>query len=139
MSENHIRGITTTLTLLDKALCEFDQWAHGHAVRSVLHQVRNPLSTAQRKSLAAEVAEMKSILQEIKSALNLKASVHEVDRMIAASCSTLWVYLVELEGTRLRRYGELPPGLAEYLDPQVADLNSRLRRISKIIATGGPR
>ncbi|MCA1959310.1 MAG: hypothetical protein LDL33_00840 [Desulfomonile sp.] len=139
MSENHIRGISTTLTLLDKALCEFDQYAHGHAVRSVLHQVRNPLSAAQRKTLAAEVAEMKSILQEIKGTLHLRASVHEADRMIVAACSTFWVSLVELEGTRLRRYGELPPGLAEYLDPRVAALNVHLRQISKIISTGGPR
>lgn len=139
MSENHIRGISTTLTLLDKALCEFDQYAHGHAVRSVLHQVRNPLSAAQRNTLAAEVAKMKGILQEIKSTLHLNVSVHEADRMILASCSTLWVSLVELEGTRLRRYGELPPGLAEYLDPRVAELNTQLRRISNMVATGGRR
>lgn len=139
MSENHIRGISATLTLLDKALCEFDRWAHGHAVRSVLYRVHNPLSTAQRKALAAEVAEMKGMLQEIKSTLHLNESVHEADRMIVGSCSTLWVSLVELEGRRLKRYGELPPGLADYLDPQVAELNRHLQRISKLIVAGGPR
>ena len=48
MSENHIRGISSTLALLDKALWEFDQWANGHEIRSVLYQVLNPLSEAQR-------------------------------------------------------------------------------------------
>jgi hypothetical protein len=139
MSENHIRGISATLTLLDKALCDFDRWAHGHAVRSVLYRIRNPLLPVQRKTIAEEVAEMKAMLEEIRTTLNLNETVRSADRMIVASCSTLWVSLVELESRRLTRYGELPTGLAEYLDPRVAILNSRLRRISHIVTAGRAR
>ena len=52
MSENHIRGISVTLSLLDKALWNFDQWAKGHEVRSVLYEVRNSLPAAQRQLIA---------------------------------------------------------------------------------------
>jgi hypothetical protein len=137
MSENHIRGISTTLSLLDKALCEFEQWAHGHEVRSVLYEIHNTLSEAQRRRIATEVAEMKSILQQIRCTMTLEASVRYVDKMILASCSVLWISLAELDGRHLGRYGEVPPGLAEYLDPQVDALNEHLKRIGEIVARKG--
>jgi|SRR5271157_3653969 len=89
MSENHIRGISTTLSLLDKALCEFEQWAHGNEVRSVLYEIHNTLSEAQRRLIATEVAKMKSILQQIRGTLALEASVRYVDKMILGPVSGL--------------------------------------------------
>lgn len=137
MSENHIRGISVTLSLLDKALCEFDHWACGNEIRSVLYEVRNTLSPAQRRLIASEVAGMKATLHEIRAELGLEASVHSVEKMIVGSCSILWTSLVELEGPRLRRYGEVAPGVTEYLDPRIASLNDGLRRISALVA--GPQ
>lgn len=137
MSEHHIRCISNTLALLDKALCEFDQWVKGHEIQSVLYQICNTLSDGQRQMIVAEVAEMRAVLLEIKSSLNLEVSARSVEKTIAGSCSVLWASLVELEGSRLSRYGEVPPGLAEYLDPRIASLNEGLRRISATVA--GPQ
>jgi hypothetical protein len=137
MSENHIRSISTTLSLLDKALCEFEQWAQGHEIRSVLYEVRNTLSDTQRESIAVEIAEMKDILEEVRSNLNLEVTTRYVDKIFLGSCSILWTYLMELEGRHLNRYGEVPPGLAKYLDPQVDALNERLRSIGEIVARKG--
>lgn len=134
MSENHIHSISRTLALLDKALCEFDQWAKGHEIRSVLYHALNPLSGVQRQSVAMEVSQMKRMLEEIRSTLDLDVTVRSVDKMITSSCSVLWVSLVELESRHLRSYGVVPPDLAEYMDPQVETLNVRMRRIADIVA-----
>lgn len=134
MSENHIRGISTTLSLLDKALSEFEQWAHGHEVRSVMYKIHNTLSEDQRKLLAVEIAEMKDMLREIRDTLNLQVTRRYVDKMFLGSCSVLWTYLVEVEGRHLKRYGEVPPGLSEYLDPKLDSLNEHLRSIADIVA-----
>ncbi|MDQ7784906.1 MAG: hypothetical protein RDU20_18630 [Desulfomonilaceae bacterium] len=138
MSDNHIRGISTTLALLDKALCEFDRWANGHEIRSVLYQVENPLSLGRRRLIVGEVAAMKYMLEEMRETLNLELTVRSADRMITSSCSVLWASLLELESRHLRRYGELPPGLAEYLDPKIAPLNKGLRRIRTAAAGSQP-
>jgi hypothetical protein len=130
MSENHIRAITTTLSLFDEDLCEFYQWAEGHAIKSVLHEVRNPLPAVQRKVIAERVERMLKVLKEIKDTLDLSPSVHMTDKMIVGTCAIEWASLVELESNRLRRYGEVPPGLGEYLDPKVKALNEDLRVIS---------
>lgn len=139
MSSNHLRGISTTLAHLDKVLCEFEQWAQGHQMRSVLYEVLNSLSEDQRSVIAAEVAEMKASLHDIKNTLHLDGTVRSVEKMIAGSCAVLWVSLVELEGSRLRRYGEAPQGLTEYMDPRVASLIERLRKIADIVGTHGSR
>lgn len=137
MGESHIRGISVTLSLLDKALCEFDDWAKGNAVRSVLYEVRNGLSSEQCQGISQLVSEMQSILREISAALSLEGTVRSVDRKILGSCSVLWVSLAELEGRNLRRYGEVPAGLAEYLDPRTASLNHKLRQITDIVTDRG--
>lgn len=139
MSENHIRSISTTLSLLDKALCEFEQWTQGYEIRSVLYEIRNTLSDAQRALIAVEVAEMKNILEEVRSNLNLEVTTRYVDKIFLGSCSILWTYLMELEGRNLKRYGEVPPGLAEYLDPRVHALDEHLRSIGDIVARQGSR
>ncbi|MGO9568713.1 MAG: hypothetical protein ACLP5H_14345 [Desulfomonilaceae bacterium] len=138
MSDNHIRGISTTLSLLDEGLCEFEQWARGHEVTSVLYEVRNTLSAVQRQLIAQRVAKMRVMLKEIRDTLNLEGAVHRVDKMIAGSCAVLWVSVVELESDHLRRYGQLPHGLAEYLDPKVAVLNEDLQHISQIAKQAAP-
>jgi hypothetical protein len=134
MGDSHIRGISSTLSLLDEDLCKFAQWAKGHEVRSALYEVRNTLSPVQRQLIAKRVEKMQVMLEEIRNALNLLGSVRMVDKMIVGSCAIQWASLLELEGGHLRRYGELPPGLAEYLDPRVKALNDDLHVIS--IAAG---
>ena len=139
MSDNHIRGISVTLSLLDEDLWEFDQWAKGQEVRSVLYEVRNTLSEGQRQLIAEQVAKMREILRELRDTLGLEGFLHLVDKMVASSCAMQWASLLELESSRLRRYGELPPGLAEYLDPKVSILNEELGRISRIVAPAARR
>ena len=131
LGENHRRGIATTLTLLDEALCEFEQWAGGRELRSVLYEERNALSPEQRAKILAEVAQMRERLRKLRDALGLEGSVRDAATAIWGQCSGLWEHLVELEAKHLRRYGELPPGLARYLDPQVAALLLHLRQISR--------
>jgi len=137
MSESHIRGISTALSLLDKALCEFNEWGKGKEIRSVLYEVRNPLSLDQQRAISDLVREMQIILGEVRDALHLEKTTRSVDKMILGSCSVQWVSLAELEGRHLRRYGELPPGLANYLDPRATLLIEKLRGIAHVVASGG--
>jgi len=129
MREGHKRGASTTLLLLDEALCQFEQWAEGREIVSVLYREQNDLSARQRRSILSEIAKMRKVLEELREALGLEAETEAVAHLIRSRCSVMWEYLVELEGKRLRRYGELLPGLAEYLDGRVAELTVRLGRI----------
>jgi len=120
------------LALLDKALCEFERWAKNDETRSVLYEIRNTLSEDQQNGILTEVSAMRKVLLELKVALNLEPTVRSVPKMIAGSCAVLWASLVELETKRLRRYGEVPPTLSEFLEPQVPILIDRLHRIGRL-------
>jgi len=133
MSENHIRAISTTLSLLDEAVCEFEAWSKGHEIRSVLYEVRNELSSEQRHAISAEIAEIQTMLRKLRDELHLDGHVKSVEKMIIAACTVMWINLTELERKHLRRYGDVPPELAEYLDPKVAELNRRVQHISDIV------
>jgi hypothetical protein len=135
MSESHIRGISAALSLLDKALCEFDEWARGKEIRSVLYEVQNPLTRGQGEAIAELVGDMWMILKQLEETLNLEKSVRTANKLILGSCSVNWVSLAETESRHLRRYGSLPSGLAEYLDPKVALLADKLKKIENIVAT----
>jgi hypothetical protein len=49
----------------------------------------------------------------------------------------LWETLVETTSRHLNRYGALPPGLAEYLDPRMETLIQHLDKVARI-AGGRP-
>ncbi len=131
---NHRRGITTTLAFLDEALCEFEQWAKGREVRSVLYEERNTLTPKQRRRLLAEIARIRPLLRELKGALGLEGAVQSAEQSIWARCSGLREHLVELQGKHLRRYGEPAPDLPHYLDPRVEELLRRIEDIAAVIS-----
>jgi len=134
LGEFHRRGISTTLTVVDEALCEFEQWAKGRETRSVLHRERNTLSAAQRRALLAQIRDMRAVLRELDHELDLEGAVQDAARAIWAKASALREHVIELESRHLRRYGQPPTGLAEYLDPRVADLVKRLDRIASAVS-----
>ncbi len=136
MSESHLRGISTTLSLLDKTLCEFEEWARGREIRSVLYQIENPLTEHQGQNILKLMHEIWETLVDIRDSLGLEKTVRSADKIILGSCSTNWVSLLELQGNQLRRYGEIPEGLTKYLDPKTKFLSETLRQIAQITARG---
>jgi hypothetical protein len=136
LSDTHRRGIGATLKVLDEVLCGFEQWVEGREVHSVLYSERNSLSVEQRKKIRSEIAGIREMLLELRSTLRLEGTVEDVTNIIRGECALLWSNLVELESTRLRRYGPPPPGLGGYLDPKVAKLIAHVNRILETVNKG---
>lgn len=120
--EPHKHGITITLTILDETLCEVEQWANGRETRSVLYKEHNMLSDGQRREILSEIASMRETLQELQDSLGLEPTVQDASSAIRGKCAGLWEHIVELKGKYLRRYGDVPADLEEYLDPRAEQL-----------------
>jgi len=133
LSDSHKRGIEVTLAVLDEALCEFEDWAGGRERHSVFYSESNNLSPEQRQAIRAEVARMRDLLRELRD-LGLAGRTENAANLIWGKCSVLWVNLQELESKSLTRYGAVPPGLAEILDPKIERLIDHLRHIFNIAA-----
>ena len=132
LTDSHKRGISITLTMLDEALCRVEQWAGGQVLDSLLFVERNELTEHQRQDILAEVAKIRFIVERMKADFAIKREMRSVARMIASLCSTLWEDVAELDSRHLKRYGELPDGLADHIDPDVSELLEGLKRISDI-------
>jgi len=129
LSKPHKRGISTTLQMLDEALCGMEQWASGRQIESVLYKERNDLTDPQRAALLDEIARMRKVLTELADELGIEPAVAEARSAIRGQCSILWENIVELKSRHLRRYGEVPSDVAEHLDPKADLLIEGLLRI----------
>ncbi len=135
LSENYKRRIGTTLTLLDKTICEFEQLAMGRETHSVLYSEENRLSVAQRETILDEVAALRDELRQLKAELELHANVQSTADIIWSKCSGLWASLAEIDAKRLKEYGEAPAGFPGYWDPKLAQLGDHVKAILEIFRT----
>jgi len=120
--------------MLDRAACEFEQWAAGRSVQSVLYDETNTLQPEQREEIARQIAAIRSRLRRLKADFNLASSHRNASTTISARCATLWEALIELEASRLDRYGPLPAGAAERLDDGAKELLARVEAIMRCVS-----
>lgn len=122
LSDNHRRGIASTLGLLDEMLCRFERWANGEVVGGVLYQERNTLSRRQRQTILNEIATLRRLLTELRDSLGLEVKTQDVASAIWSQSSAYWEALVELGSKYLRRYGDMPEGFATDFDPKMEQI-----------------
>jgi hypothetical protein len=137
LGKHHRRALGSRLLVLDQALCDFERWAQGYEVESALYAERNNLTTTQRKRIQAEVTQLRQRLFQLRDALQLEPHLQKTREGIISRGALLWELLIELEPKYLKRYGELPPGLGDYLEPRVVDLQRHLENIARIAAGEG--
>ncbi len=129
----HQRGIGVTLTLVDSALCRIDEWANGRETQSVLHREQNNLTEDQRAAIKETTDQMRRLIEELARTFNVHGSVQDAASTVRGECAGVWEPLVEMLTKHLRRYGDLPEGLAEYLDPKTEQLIQGIEHILDIL------
>ncbi len=122
LSDNHRRSLSTTLALVDEALCEFEQWARGREQQSVFYCETNSLDEGQRREILIQIERIREVFAELKDSLNLRASTRDAANSIWGQCS-------EIKGRHLKRYGNLPADFDEYIDPKASLMIGMLDRI----------
>lgn len=120
--ENHRRGIRATLVIFDDLLCSVEEWAAGRETKSVLHIERNRLTPEQRARLVQRVAGLRLVLDAARHELDLKPDVCDAASDIWCRCAAIREQLMELEPRQLRRYGEVPRDLAQYMNAMTRTL-----------------
>jgi hypothetical protein len=130
-----MRSIATALTHLDRSLCEFEQWARGREIQSVLHVEKNDLSVSQREKLLVKIKQIRGVILNLYDTLKLEKNVQIATAAIWSECAALRVPLIEIETKYLARYGDMPVELAAHLDSKIEDIIKDLEGISSIVKT----
>jgi hypothetical protein len=130
ISENHRRGITSTLGLLDEMLSRFERLTQGKPAEGVLYRELDTLTDDQKRAIQAEIDALRKMLGELRDDLCLEIKTQDIARAIWSESSAFWAALVELGTKYLRCYGDMPEGFAEYFDPKVERIIDRVIRIA---------
>lgn len=134
LDENHRRSISITLQLVDKALCEWDNWAKGLVQSGVMYCQQDTFSPAQKKELHRKIAKIRQLMARLRDDLQLEVSVVGTAQSIVGQAALLWEMLIELDSRSLQGYGKVPDELAQYLNPIANQLGAEMNEISRLFS-----
>ena len=130
LGENHRRSISISLHLLDKQLCQWEEWLSGHVPPGVMYQQQNALSIRQKTQLRGRIAELRQVMTILRDDLQLAPTKPRTTQLIVGQATVLWEMLAELNSRSLQGYGTVPEELARYLDPIGEKLAAAMSEIS---------
>jgi hypothetical protein len=134
LNANHRRSVSITLQLVDKALCEWDDWTKGHVQSGVMYRQQDTISPTQKNELRSKIAKIRQLIARLRDDLQLQSSVIETSQPIVGQASVLWEMLIDLESRSLQAYGKVPEELARYLDPIAKQLAAEMNEISRLFS-----
>ncbi len=135
VSANHRRAISSTLRLLDRVVCDFDELARGRRREGMMFREENDLSSAQRGELASSVSRLRRIMDQMRRRLDLEPEAVSARTETRAQCAGLWEVLIETSSRYLRGYGQVPPELARYVDARIDGLITELHEIRRLTSS----
>jgi len=98
--------------------------------QGIFREYAGQFPEATKEQIRAMLAEILEKVASIKLDLGLPKQTFDLEKLIEAHLSRIWVTLHESKSQSLRGYGTVPEKLKEYLDPRVEEilrLQARLR------------
>jgi hypothetical protein len=130
LNANHRRSISISLHLLDKQLCQWEEWLAGHGSSGPMYQQQDTLSVRQKSQLRDRIAGLRQVMTLLRDDLELAPTRPRTAQLIVGQATVLWEMLAELNSSSLRGYGQVSRPLAEYLDPLGETLAHQMQEIS---------
>lgn len=134
LSGNHRRSISITLQLVDKALCEWEDWASGHVRSGVMYCEKDTFSSTQKSEMRKRIAKIRQSLVRLRDDLQLLTNVVATTEPIIGQAAVLWEMLTELNGRGLQGYGKVAEDLAPYLDPIGETLCEEINAVARLFS-----
>jgi hypothetical protein len=134
LSENHRRSISITLQLVDKALCEWDDWAKGNVRSGVMFREQDMFSPTQKAGLQEKIAAIRELLVRLRDDLHLESKIAPTSQSIVGHAAVLWEMLTDLNSRGLKGHGKVPENLASYLDPIGETLCEEMNAIAHLFS-----
>jgi hypothetical protein len=134
LSDNHRRSISTSLHLVDKELCQWEQWIERPPAPGVMYQQRDNLSARDKTDLRRRIAGLRADILRVRDDLQLHPAKPSTASLLVGQANVLWEMLAELNGSSLRGYGKVSSELAQYLDPIGESLSQQMYEISALFS-----
>lgn len=88
------------------------------------------IKKSPNKEIERKLEEIKEILKKVKEELNLKEEVISDKAIIGSRCAKIWEILNDMKVEKLKKYGNIPEDLKNYLNPLIEKI---LKLVNEIV------
>lgn len=112
-------SLTIGLRAFEMHLRQADAWLQGVVEHGILYERTLSLSPEQHISARAQIVAALERIAVLTERFDLAATEDDLGATIASQMSVDWANLCDTRSDKLRRYGQVDPRLAEFLDADV--------------------
>jgi hypothetical protein len=129
LNEHQHRALSTRLGLLDRQLYQCERILRGELPKSEMFEMTSDLTAEDSRVLLELTNEARNIIRLLRERFDLAVEHQNARRWILGHFSVLWAVLEDCRAAKLEGFGEVSPGLAPALDPDLNEVIGILNRI----------
>ena len=132
LSRAYKNGLSSSLSIVEELLIEIEDLLNCENKNAVFIKWRNSLNASQKEGIKKEIGEIREQIEDIKTKLLLPSEILNNSVLISSRCGKMWEILCDLETRKLKRYGEIPKNLSDFLDPKIRKVVNSIEKILEI-------
>ncbi len=134
LSRAHSAALAARMLTLEQECREIERSLDGYA--GIFYQYVGVFPAETRQTIRGLITGILQRIACIRFDLDLPQRQIEVDKMLAAHLSQIWVTLHETHAHSLRGYGRVPEKLSAYLEPHMEELLGLVASLRRAIECG---
>jgi hypothetical protein len=116
MNQAQRTSVFVALRTFEQYLRQLDRWLQGLEADGILYKYKMDLLPQKRALMQQKITAGLALVEELAQALQLEPEIIDLVGSVRGQMSESWANLIDSRAARLRRYGEVDPGLAQPLD-----------------------
>jgi hypothetical protein len=117
MNQAQRTSVFVALRTFEQYLRQLDRWLQGLEADGILYKYKMDLPPERRALMQQMIATGLDLVEELAQTLQLEPEIIDLVGSVRGQMSESWANLIDSRAAKLRRYGEVDPGLSQPLDP----------------------
>jgi len=119
LNEYQRRSLKVTLSIVEKSLRDIEKILNKNNYRSVLYTFSNNIPPAVRKKVSLLISKVYRTIRNLTEKFNLQKEFKYANREAFAKLPQCREMLEDTKAEKLKRYGDVPAGLDNILNPEL--------------------
>jgi len=126
--ESYRNALSSQLAVVEELLNEIESVLKEEE-NFLFLKIERKIKKEDRKKINERIKELKKIISVMKRKFNLKEDVLTDIAVISSRTSKIWEILCDMKTEKMKRYGKIPDGLSDVLDPLIDRMIKLTERI----------
>jgi len=126
--ESYRNALSSQLGVIEELLNEIESVLKEEE-NFLFLKIERKIKKEKRKKIEEKIEELKKIISDMKREFNLKEDVLTDVAVISSRTSKIWEILCDMKTEKMKRYGKIPDGLSDILDPLINRMIKLTERI----------